>query len=556
MSCPISALLNPPPEPDPAPEASQTARAESEGSLPTASQTPQQPQFPTNRAASPTAFVQVVRNVPPLPQIVIADATSQRHKRAASTSAPSSPQDGDGNLVLRRKRAKLNPISIPPISSITGPLHGTENLSLRLPPIDLLNPQGTARSHPRHTPVRTPSRRFNLFTAFLLHPNDLLLHLCTHLRVPELFALYTISKPFHFIINLHLSTYMLACARAHAPESVVLFPFKCYGALCILDPIRRPHPIPSPWRRIPDRLVPGFKWLQMVVSRERAVEEILALLAVKGHRLPKPASETLKKIWMIMDTGTNRQRLSLIHNDRFFTNNDMICATITFMKLDMRFSDPVDGMGETAMRKMILGMRGLGERGLLGVLRGTFLRSRLEVLQWYVRQDWQDREAGHEHMSIFGVPPEEVGTACLERWTTRAVNGSGRQTSNESTDSQAETDAVNPQPARKRLLRPDQLVMGEGVLRNSGLHRYYLDAILYGYLDPQTLEEIPVPTVEETMAKLQLNDEEHGAFGPANPSRVFTGEGYLSEMLRRSRRGQQREDVDPSVSTPALYTDA
>ncbi|KAJ9639856.1 hypothetical protein H2199_006089 [Coniosporium tulheliwenetii] len=493
--------------------------------------TPKQPHFAVDGAAPPTASanIQEIRKLPPLPQIVVTDVASHRHKRAASTSAPSSPQDGDENLAFRRKRAKLDPISIPGIIRRSQTAQG---FSPRLPPIEPPTPQGTAGSHPPYTPIRTPAARFNLFAAFLQHPNDLLLHLCAHLRVSELLALYTISKPFHFTVNLHLSTYMLACARAHAPESVELFPFKCYGALCILDPIKRPHPIPSPWRRIPDRMVPGFKWLQMVVSRERAVEEILALLAVQGHRLPKPASETLKKIWMVMDTGTNAQRLSLIHNERFFTNKDLLCATMFFFKLDMRFSDPVDGMGETAMRKMILGMNGLGEKGLLGVLRGTFLRSRLEVLQWYVRQNWQDREAGHSHLSIFGVPPEEVGTACLER-VTRVVNRSGSQAQGDSTDSQAATDAANPQIVRKRLLRPDQLVMGEGVLRNLGLHKYYLDAILYGYLNSETLEEIPVPTVEETMVKLKLSDEEHGAYGPAYPDRVFTGDGCLSEMLRR-----------------------
>ena len=237
------------------------------------------------------------------------------------------------------------------------------------------------------------------------------------------------------------------------------------------DPARRLHP------RKPEevRLVPSFRWLQMVLFRERVVRDITALLARQGHRLPARASLTLKRLWLTMDVGTNAKRIGLLHNTAFWTDEDLRLATLFFIKLDMRFLDPVAGQGEIALRKLLLGQRSLS--ALWRCLRRTACRNPLELAQMFVRYDY--RPAPHNTgLSLLGVPADEIGAGVREGW------GSGTA----------------------RLLRPDRLVMQEGLRRGLQIEKHYLDMMLYGYIDLETFENIPVQP--EEMEVEDSSDEE------------------------------------------------
>ncbi|KAI9828422.1 MAG: hypothetical protein M1832_002850 [Thelocarpon impressellum] len=302
------------------------------------------------------------------------------------------------------------------------------------------------------------STGFTIFSRLFSHA-EILFEVARHLEFEGLLSLYAISRDFHEHVDARMTTTMLGHSLRLAPESSRTFLFKAYRSLCIPDPARRPDP-----RHAQEvRMVPGFRWLRMVLYRESIVAEIVAALATEGHRLPPRASLTLKRMWLTMDVGTNVKRIGLLHNRAFWTDEDLYVATLFFIKLDMRLMDPVDGDGETALRKLMLGQRSLTPLHRLLRRRGGL--SRLDILRMQVRYDYTPSPA-HRGLSILGIPASEIGIGHREGW------GSGT--------------------SRAKLMRPDKLVMQEALRRGLGLEKRYMDMLLWGYIDLQTFEDVPV----------------------------------------------------------------
>lgn len=78
-----------------------------------------------------------------------------------------------------------------------------------------------------------------------------------------------------------------------------------------------------------------------------------------------------------------------------------------------------------------------------------------------------------QNMPIMGIPPHLVGRFGFECW------GLGKQ----------------------RLMRPDELVMREGLRRKLDMQRYYLRMIAAGYHDAE-LKERPAPEPDEVVLSL------------------------------------------------------
>ncbi|KAI9722960.1 MAG: hypothetical protein M1812_001409 [Candelaria pacifica] len=313
---------------------------------------------------------------------------------------------------------------------------------------------------------------FNIFKAIISQP-ELTFEVARHLDIEDLVSLYAISKDFHRIVNSRFTTTILSQSLSKAPESSRTFLFKSYRSLCIVDPAGRPNvEVEGHVRR-----VPSLRWLRMVLYREDVVNDIIDCLAAEGHRLPKRASLTLKKIWFVMDIAANATRIALMHNREFWTDQDLHVATHIFVKLDMRFTDPVDSDGETTLRRMLLGQRSLTT--MWKALKRTALHTRLEVLQMYVR--WKYRPHPHlRNYSILGVPAREIGRGDREGW------GKGS----------------------RLMLRPDDLVMREAAKRDLGMGTRILDMMLWGYVDPETLEDIPnqVPVKDGDESALESDE--------------------------------------------------
>ena len=320
-----------------------------------------------------------------------------------------------------------------------------------------------------------PQKQFSLFEAFLDHI-DLLLCLSTHLAIPDLLSLYCISRTFHFHFNLHYATYVLQSARKQAPESYRIFPFRQFKDLHLKDPAGREDPN-NPGQI---RLNPSLRWLQMLHFREVVTEDILARLTISGHRLPPRTSITIKKIWLLMDIPTTATRVGLMHNAKIWTKADILLAAMFFMKLDMRFSHPVEGSGDTALRELLLCQRGLTL--LWKTLCGQALQNKLQIVQQYARCFYQPPADDPELLSypIMGIPAWEVGRLSYEFW---GKTGS---------------DAV--------LLRPDQLVVGESTRRNLKLGRRLLNFMFYGFVDHRTMQNVELD-IPESLRKAREDEE-------------------------------------------------
>lgn len=151
-------------------------------------------------------------------------------------------------------------------------------------------PVRTSMFNPQKGSLKTLKKRHDFFSNLANTP-ELFMELAKHLRIKDLISLYSISIDFHETINGHLSHCMKRCAEYMAPDSAKLYPFRLYGHLCVDDPAGRPHLT----KEGKVRKVPGLKWLQMVVHREKTVRDILACMARQGHRMKPGMALSLKK---------------------------------------------------------------------------------------------------------------------------------------------------------------------------------------------------------------------------------------------------------------------
>ncbi|KAI1944766.1 hypothetical protein LOZ12_000298 [Ophidiomyces ophidiicola] len=342
----------------------------------------------------------------------------------------------------------------------------------------------TAQRH-NQTPPRPREKQFAVFWELLKRP-ELVITLASHLRVQELLILYRICKPFHNIINERFTTVILSQAMQRAPESAKIFPFRCYSKLCIDDPGHRPHPVAKRAAAGQHRKVPSFRWLLMVCYREMVCHDIRMIMAEDGIPLPEQCETVMKKIWFILDIPNNSRRIGMVQNIEIFTDTDLFFATLFFVKMDMRFTDPVSGSGRDGMRRMLLSQPTLST--FWKALKRTALVSKLDAVKMFIRWKWQPpaRIAGQ---SVFGVPPEEIGILQFEGWG-HAGN-------------------------RVRLQRPDEIILKESIRRRLNLQRNYTDMFLWGYVNPRTLEDIP-PIVErrdldrlEGMEELFISEDDN-----------------------------------------------
>ena len=214
-----------------------------------------------------------------------------------------------------------------------------------------------------------------------------------------------------------------------------------------------------------------------MLHRERVVDEIVACLRKEGHRLPKRATLTIKKIWFLMDVPDNARRIGLIHNRQIWTNTDLFLATMFFIKLDMRLTHPVNGNGETGLRKMLLGQRSLNT--LCRALKREALVTSFDMLKMYAAWKYTPTNVHLRAFPVLGVPAQRVGRGQYEGW--------GR--------------------GQNLLLRPDDLVMREAIRRKMKLHMRYLDMMLWGHIDSNFQDVWPEDDFEEEILGMEDGDE-------------------------------------------------
>ncbi|PQE23832.1 histidine kinase group protein [Rutstroemia sp. NJR-2017a BBW] len=358
---------------------------------------------------------------------------------------------------------------------------------------------------PKNQSPNTPHPFPGIFNAILLYPH-ILFELTLHFSPRQIVTLYSISSTFHGLINGHLTSIVKSYARHNYPVSYKIFPPHLYRHLYIPDPN---HPRTTSQSQSPPPptapLVPSLRYLSHLSHRSHTTSSILSLLARSGLLLPPSTPLTLKKLWFTMDISTSSLRTALFHNRLFWTDTDLYNLQSFIVKLDMRFNDPTDGPGSDALRKLMLGQRGLTP--LYRLLSRTGFRGVWELKQAMVRYDYtplplQDA-APIPESGLFGVPVAELGRGHLEGW------GKGS----------------------KHLLRGDELVMRESVRRELGFKNHIMMMMLYGFVDYVTGEDVVV-TEEQT----RISDGEGGDDGWERErahKREWAGTGMSLEDLKR-----------------------
>ena len=319
----------------------------------------------------------------------------------------------------------------------------------------------------------------------LLTRHELASELTRFLDVEEFVVLYSLSAPFHRLVNYRFSTCLERNAETNAPESAAVFPWRSYRPLCMYDPMRNVLEQPDATTgkaRVRD--VPSFRWLRMIYFREETVDAIILEMAEAGHRLPAGTSVMLKKLWFLMDYPDTARRIGIVHNSRVWSDRELLLATLFFVKLDMRFTDPLDGAAKLFLRKMMMAQKSLSV--LAAVLQRRAMTTMYDFMRMFV--EWRIRitDVGVAE-TVFGIPAEWGGRLMQEGWT----HG----------------------PVSSNLMAPDELIMKEGIRRDLRLNRWYLDMLLWGNIDLETREDIWPPSMEQRRAELKQQRERHKGKG-------------------------------------------
>ncbi|EGX94911.1 hypothetical protein CCM_03182 [Cordyceps militaris CM01] len=366
----------------------------------------------------------------------------------------------------------------------------------------LTRPSGAASG------TREPGQpQSNNILTLLCHNSELAVEIGKHLSPADIATLYSTSRAFHDAVNKYMFASVSAWVAHKAPEAGKIFDFRLYKRHLVADPAGRtwgyqyetaedaargggadaPPSRGGAGQTIDAatadevRAIPGIKYLQLVVGRDRYCREIRAMLARHGHRTPASMHATLLKLWLCLDIPTGAQRAALLRNRAVWADGDLYNAQLLFVKLGMHFNDPVYGPNTYELLHLMLGQRGLYPLWQL-LARKRFTRLR-EVLALKVRYDFpaapspsDPRVRGAYHWSVEyfgsgmqGVPYGEVGRGHLEGWGAGGV---------------------------RHLPRPDELVPVEAVARGLELDAHLVGMMMWGHVDWATGENL-VPTEEE-----------------------------------------------------------
>ena len=229
------------------------------------------------------------------------------------------------------------------------------------------------------------------------------------------------------------------------------------------------------------RDVPGFRWIGMVLHRQKIVQGILTSLAVEGLRVPHVCEAVLAKFWCIMECKTIALREAFLRNTTIWSDQDLLLFQLLLVKLDMRFSDPVLGNGIGELSHLFLTQRGLellykvltrkvriGYDKVTDILIRTYLNEDLDTDM----HTWLDDELDN------AVPEEEWGLLCREGWR---IDG-------------------------KRMDSAVDMVVLESIRRGLDVQKYYMEFAIYGFVDLAGCN-VPVPRMlrqENNTALLEI----------------------------------------------------
>ncbi|KAF5529744.1 hypothetical protein FMEXI_13972 [Fusarium mexicanum] len=319
---------------------------------------------------------------------------------------------------------------------------------------------------------------------------ELAVEIGKHLSPRDIVSLYIASPTFREAITGH----MLSCIRmwidTNAPEAGKVFHWKLYGRTLIKDPADRNSSthdarfLEGRWETAKTnpsqiRLIPGLKYLELVIGRDRYCREIIAIMARMGFRMPHTMHSTLLRLWVLLEIPTTRQRRLFLSSRKYWTNIHLYNAHFFIIKLSMAFTHPFFSPISIDMVKLMMGQKGLYP--LWQCLMRQKYRTMSECMELKARYDLRlstlawDRIQRERYPSAYGVPLHEVGLGHLEGWGKGVL----------------------------RLERPDEILPVEAASRGLHLDDHITQMMVWGYIDFETGENL-VPTEDE----MYISDED------------------------------------------------
>ncbi|PTB42107.1 hypothetical protein M441DRAFT_136311 [Trichoderma asperellum CBS 433.97] len=313
---------------------------------------------------------------------------------------------------------------------------------------------------------------------------ELAVELGKHLNDRDVLNLCLANRPFYCTVSGYLLSSIRTWIEYRAPEAGRIFHYQLYARHLVDDPQRRTWMAlkqgmnTSPNKDSKIRKVPGLKYLQLVLGRDKYCREILAIMARCGHRMPTTMHHSLLRLWLLMDIATSHQRQSMLRMTHLFKDVDLYNIQMFIIKLGMLFNDPVYGPCKYDLVQLMLGQKGLYK--LWQLLTRKKFNKLSEIIELKLRYDFNFfSEGGYwlENMlgQIQGIPFREIGQQHKEGW------GAGRA----------------------HLLRPDEVIPIEAVRRGLCLDEHLSQMMIWGYFDWKTGENI-VPSMEE----MYIEDED------------------------------------------------
>ncbi|XP_014558820.1 hypothetical protein COCVIDRAFT_35870 [Bipolaris victoriae FI3] len=334
-------------------------------------------------------------------------------------------------------------------------------------------PSSRTDSPPRND---TQKRPFSVYKAILRH-NNLFFQFALRLPYSSIIDLYAIDKEFHYRLNKYSVSLIHDYAHHHAPLASHIFSWVLYPQLCISDPMLRP----MDERQWLARDVPGFRWVGMILWRQKIVRSILTILSMEGHRVPAACEATLMKFWCLMEMKTTKLRLSFLKDKEIWADADIINFQLLLVKLDMRFSDPILGNGCCQLASLLLGQKSLST--LWKVLSGKLKLGYDTLSSMVVRTYHADDLDAQMHAMFQNMTDEEedpLGILAREGWHRDGA----------------------------KMEHAVDMVIAEGIRRDLHVQKYYMDFILYGFMDERTGKNVPVPRQLRGEKNVNLPSEE------------------------------------------------
>ncbi|UKZ57679.1 hypothetical protein TrVGV298_011539 [Trichoderma virens] len=313
---------------------------------------------------------------------------------------------------------------------------------------------------------------------------ELAVELGKHLNGKDILNLCLANRRFYEAVNGYLLSSVRAWIEHKAPEAGRIFHYQLYAKHLVDDPQKRTWMAlkqgmtTSPNKDGKIRKVPGLKYLQLVLGRDKCCKEILAIMARCGHRMPSTMHHSLLRLWLLMDVATTQQRQTMLRMTHIFKDTDLYNMQMFFVKLGMLFNDPIYGPCTLDLVQLMMGQKGLFK--LWQLLTRKKFNKLADILDLKLRYDFNFFSEGsywveHALGQIQGIPLHEIGQQHKEGW------GAGRM----------------------HLLRPDEAVPVEAVRRGLQLDDHLSHMVIWGYFDWKTGENI-VPSLEE----MYIEDED------------------------------------------------